>query len=145
MLVLMWRLSGGELPALALAGQGVARLQHFRQLVEAHFREHWSIARYADELSITADSLHALCVRQLRRTPTALVHERLVHQACLLLDGSNQPIARICVDLGFGSASHFSRFFKRWKGQGPKAWREQARATAAGGQAQASTSYADWP
>ena len=144
-LVLMWRLSGGELPDVPIASQGAARLQQFRQLVEANFRAHWSIDRYAQALSITADSLHALCVRQLKRPPTALVHERLVHQACLLLDGSHLPVERVASDLGFGSASHFSRFFKRWKGVGPKAWRETSRVRAAAGQTVPPASYADWP
>lgn len=143
-LVLMGRLAGSALPA-PVAGQGAARLQRFRHLVEAQLREHWPIARYASELSMSPDRLHDLCVRTLGRTPTALVHERVAHEACLLLSGSDLSVERVAADLGFHSASHFSRFFKRWRAVGPKAWREQARQRARAGQGGLPQSYADWP
>jgi AraC family transcriptional regulator, transcriptional activator of pobA len=144
-LVLMWRIAARE-PSHTLAGPPrEPRLQRFRHLVEARFREHWTIGRYAAELSLTADRLHDLCLRHLGRTPLALLHQRLVHEACLLLSGSAQPIERLAGDLGFASASHFSRFFKRHLGLGPKAWREQSRAKAAAGLPALPASYADWP
>jgi AraC family transcriptional activator of pobA len=144
-LVVLWRIAGREAAAPASAGHGDPRLQRFRHLVEAQFRAHWTIARYAAELAMSADRLHDLCVRTLARTPIALVHQRLAREACLLLSGSDLSIERLAADLGFASASHFSRFFKRWMGVGPKAWREQSRAQAAAGKPGLPTSYADWP
>ena len=54
-------------------------------------------------------------------------------------------LERLADDLGFASASHFSRFFKRWTGSGPRDWRARVRAQAASGAPQAPLSYADWP
>ena len=148
-LVALWRLSSREgadaAPASAGAGSPTPRLLRFRHLVEAQFREHWTVARYARELSISPDRLHDLCVRALGRSPLALVHQRVVREACALLAGTDLSVERLAADLGFGSASHFSRFFKRWMTVGPKAWREQVRAQAAAGRRLGPASYADWP
>ena len=96
-------------------------------------------------MSLSADRLHDLCVRALGRSPITLVHQRLAREACLLLSGSDLSVERLSADLGFTSASHFSRFFKRHMNLGPKAWREQSRAQAAAGKPGLPTSYADWP
>ncbi|MDP1534617.1 MAG: AraC family transcriptional regulator, partial [Rubrivivax sp.] len=147
-LVLMWRLAARELATSAAApteGHSAQRLQRFRHLVEAQFRDHWTMARYAAELSLTPDRLHDLCVRALGRAPTALVHQRLVREACLLLASSDLSIERLGAELGFGSASHFSRFFKRWMALAPKAYRAQSRQRVSTGQDATPQSYADWP
>ena len=144
-LVMLWRIAGRDAGTMHASGPATLRLQRFRHLVEAQFREHWTMARYASELSTSADRLHDLCVRTLARTPIALVHKRLAREACLLLSGSELSIERLAGELGFSSASHFSRFFKRWMSVGPKAYREQSRALAASGRSLPLASYADWP
>lgn len=142
-LVLLWRLTSrdhgpeAELP-------GPERLLRFRHLVEAQFRHHWPVARYAQELAISPDRLHDLCVRALGRPPLALVHQRVVREACSLLAGTDLPVEHVAQDLGFGSGSHFSRFFRRWTGSAPGRWRAQTRAQAASGRP-STASYADWP
>jgi AraC-like DNA-binding protein len=145
-LVMLWRMAAHDTAdAPGAAGAAAHRQQRIRHLVEAQFRDHRPVARYAAELSISADRLHDLCVRTLERTPLALVHQRLVREACLLLAGSDLSVERLAADHGFASASHFSRFFKRWMTVGPKAWRERVRAQAAAGQPLGPASYADWP
>ncbi|MCP5269609.1 MAG: helix-turn-helix transcriptional regulator [Burkholderiaceae bacterium] len=143
-LVALWRqASHTGVEAAAAPGQG--RLLRFRHLVEAQFRHHWPVARYAQELTISADRLHDLCVRTLGRPPLALVHQRVVREACSLLAGTDLSVEHVAQDLGFGSGSHFSRFFRRWTGSAPGQWRRQTRALAAAGRPPAPTSYADWP
>ncbi len=144
-LVLLWRLAGSDLPSPARLGAAADRLRRFRQLVEVHFREHWTVARYAAELSISPDRLHDQCARRLGRTPIALVHQRLAHEARLLVGGSDQTIERLALDLGFGSTSHFSRFFKRWASVAPMTYRERIRQLAATDRGGVPASYADWP
>jgi len=144
-LVMLWRLTSREGAEPAPAARGHQRLLQFRHLVEVQFRQHWPVARYAAELAISPDRLHDLCTRTLGRAPIALVHQRVVREACSLLAGTDLPVERLAVDLGFGSASHFSRFFKRWMGAAPKAWRAQARSQAAAGRPLGPASYADWP
>jgi AraC-like DNA-binding protein len=144
-LVGLWRLSSHDATEPMSPGPGGRRLLRFRHLVEAQFRAHWPIARYAGELGLSPDGLHDLCVRTLKRTPLALVHQRIVREACSLLAGTDLSVDRLASDLGFSSASHFSRFFKRWMGVGPKGWRSQVRGMAAAGLPQQPVSYADWP
>jgi len=144
-LVAMWRLSsreGGH--AMDSAPEG-HRLLRFRHLVEAQFRAHWPVSRYAKELGISPDRLHDLCVSTLERAPLALVHQRVLQEACSLLAGTDLSVERLAGDLGFSSASHFSRFFKRWMDTGPRDWRRQVRHLAAAGLPQRPVSYADWP
>jgi AraC family transcriptional regulator, transcriptional activator of pobA len=150
-LVTLWRLTSrdGAEPVPGARGaqgpRGHQRLLRFRHLVEAQFRQHWPVARYAAELALSADRLHELCVGTLGRPPLALVHQRLVREACSLLAGTDLAVERLAADLGFGSASHFSRFFRRWMGTPPSAWRAQVRAQAAAGRPVGPASYADWP
>lgn len=143
-LVLLWRLSSGEhdaepgLPA-------PQRLLQFRHLVEAQFRSHWPLARYAAELGISPDRLHDLCVRALGRPPLELLHQRLLREACSLLAGTDLPVERVALELGFTGSSAFSRFFRRGLRHSPSAWRAAVRAQAAAGPAAAAPNYADWP
>lgn len=144
-LVMLWRLTSHTQADVPASGGSDARLRRFRHLVEAQFRSHWPVARYAAELAISADRLHDLCVQALGRTPLALVHQRVVREACSLLAGTDLAVERIATDLGFGSGSHFNRFFRRWAGVPPGQWRRQARAQAATGRPAGPASYADWP
>lgn len=52
---------------------------------------------------------------------------RRIHAEDLLLN-TNRSIQSIAFELGFASASNFSRSFKRWTGHSPKSYRESARA-----------------
>lgn len=144
-LVWMWRLGQAGTPEVGSAAGAVQRLQRFRQLVEAQYREHWPVARYAQALAITPDRLHDLCLRSVGRPPLTLIHQRVVLEACRLLGATDLAVEAIGADLGFGSASHFSRFFRRWTDASPRTWREQARRRASAGPAALPGSYADWP
>lgn len=144
-LVWMWRLGGRDSLELPDVGVGTRRLLRFRQLVEAQFREHWPIARYAAALSTTPDRLHDLCTRSVGQPPLALVHQRVVREACRLLGHTDLGVGAVAGELGFASASHFSRFFRRWTDTSPQAWRERARQRAEAGQTALPAGYADWP
>lgn len=144
-LVMLWRLGSSTGDELPRGGAVAPRLLRFRHLVEAQYRAHWPLARYAAELGLSVDRLHDLCQRSLGRSPLVLLHQRLVREACSLLAGTDLAVERVAVDLGFGSSSHFSRFFKRWQQQSPSAWRRHARAQSAAGRSALPASYADWP
>jgi AraC-like DNA-binding protein len=144
-LIMLWRLTTSERDEPQALGPGAQRLLRFRHLVEAQFRAHWPVWRYADELGVSTDRLHELCAQRLGRSPLQLVHQRLVREACSLLVETDLPVARIASELGFGTVSSFSRFFKRWQGHGPQAWRVEARRHRLAGKVAQPSSYADWP
>lgn len=145
LLVTILRLSGLDDSALEGSGAPSRFLQHFRQLVETNFRAHWPVARYAASIGISHDRLHAICVRILRRTPKALIAERLAREAGLGLEHSTLSIEELSFVLGFRDPAHFSHFFKRMTGFAPGAFRKRMAGPARDGRSESPANFADWP
>lgn len=145
LLVSMMRISGVEEVALRSHGARSDLLQRFRQLVEMHFREHWTVAAYARTLGIAPDRLHAICTAQLAKTPKALIAERVAREAGLRLERSSLTIEQLSHSLGFRDPAHFSNFFKRTTGMRPGEYRRLMAAPEADRPATSPTGFADWP
>lgn len=86
------------------------------RLVESHYREHWSIARYANKLGIGKTRLNRLCQRYGGRTAIDLLQSRLTLEAQRHLIYTSKPAAHIAYALGFEDPAYFARFFKRRTG-----------------------------
>lgn len=81
-----------------------------------------SLAETANALGVSQRGLR----RQLEQTGTSfrqLARERRERHARKQLARSNKPIQTIAFELGFDSASNFSRSFKSWTGDTPSAFR----------------------
>lgn len=142
-LILLWRQSLRDVQGPRPALHQHRILPAFRQLIEAHFRDRWTIARYAAQLNITPDRLHDICTKVLGRTPRLLVQQRLTYEAQLLLERSSKSMDQIAHDLGFKTAAHFNRAFAKATGQPPARYRKsRQRADTAPIQ---SETFADWP
>jgi len=144
-LVHCWRISGLEDVSMRGHSTNSIILLGFRNLVELHFREHWTIAHYARALEISHDRLHDISVRTLRRTPLQLVHERVIHEAGQRLVRSGFTIEQIAADLGFPTTTYFSRFFSRQTGLSPGRYRREAISKLLSSGSPQSDSFADWP
>ncbi|MCO5162059.1 MAG: AraC family transcriptional regulator [Mesorhizobium sp.] len=142
-LALLLRVSGGGEAAIPSAGERASLLQRFRQLVEMNFRSHWTIAQYAQALSISTDRLHAISKAGVGKTPKELVSERLAHEAATRLERSSLTIEQLGNVLGFGDPAHFSNFFRKMRGMPPGRYRRLAASTEEGRQMPAR--FADWP
>ena len=145
LLVIIWRsllTSGASVPNRSDAGQA---LQAFRQLVELNFRMRWRVVDYAEELGMTRDRLHDICVRNIGKSPHQLLRERTIAEAEALLLRSNRTIDQISDFLGFQSASHFSRFFRNANGVPPGAYRRSLLGQAGFSEVPTGKNYADWP
>jgi AraC family transcriptional regulator, transcriptional activator of pobA len=140
-LLLLWRRSGMAGAAAGERGTGSLALERFAHLIELHYREHWRVGAYARALGITADHLHALCIRQTGGGPLTLIHRRMIEEACVRLEQTGQPVEQVAYSLGFRDAAYFNRFFRRLTGFAPGAWR-RARQEAALRQ---TPNYAAWP
>ena len=142
--VLIWRLTSDH-DALATAGQRNSRLlQHFRQLLETHFRERWQVTQYARELGVTSDRLNDICRRALGRSPRDLIQDRLMYEARLLLERSSRTNDEIAAMLGFSDVAHFSKSFRSVVGEPPGRYRRRLQS----GRRQTVSeerNYADWP
>lgn len=144
-LVLLLRVSGGTQTPLPASGERLALLQRFRQLVEMNFRSHWTIADYADALSISTDRLHAICRAGIGKSPKALVSERLAHEAATRLERSSLTIEQLGHLLGFGDPAHFSNFFRKMRGMPPGRFRTMMLTQRAGQQQAPSPRFSEWP
>ena len=145
MLVMLWRHQVRPDDLRLAGGSSSLILQQFRQSVETHFRDRWSVARYAAALNMSADRLHDICRRTLGKSPLRLIHERLGYEAQVLLERSPMTLDQIAEFLGFRSAAQFSNFFKALHGVRPGAWRKAQRGSGTQAGARATRSYADWP
>jgi AraC family transcriptional activator of pobA len=105
--------------------RGQQRTASFSRLVEQHFREHWSVARYAAELAITAAQLNNVCRRSLGCTALEHVHRRVLLEAKRNLIYTTMTVAQIADLLGFSDVAYFSRFFRRLERVSPRDFRQQ--------------------
>lgn len=119
--------------AEASRSRKAAQLERFRALVDAHFREHRPVERYAHELGISAGQLGRLCREQLGQSTLDLIHARLLHEAQRELVYSSLGIKQIAAELGFDDDAYFGRFFRKQTGQTPTAFRQAARRQLAAG------------
>jgi AraC family transcriptional activator of pobA len=143
LLILLWRHT--ERPDVAALAQAQRILQHFRNLLEIHFRERWHVQQYADAIGISTDRLHDICQRNLFKPPRQLIHERLMHEACLMLERSNYTVEQISGRLGFADVGHFSRFFRKMSGTPPGRYRNLKKDLSEAPASRSPMSYSDWP
>jgi len=139
----LWRsVISGEAPdEAAHKGDGTRLVGNFLQLVELHYRDGWAVARYAAALGVTEDKLHAHCKREKGVSPRAVVHVRLIEEACTRLQQLDLPVEQIGFGLGFRDPGYFSRFFRKHQGVSPGAYRRRSRLE----QMRRGASYAAWP
>ncbi|OLL31799.1 AraC family transcriptional regulator [Burkholderia sp. SRS-W-2-2016] len=104
--------------------RGHVHLKAFYSLVEKHYREHLAISRYAEQLGVTAVYLNMVCQRLAGKSALALVHQRLMLEAKRSLTYTALSIAQISDFLGFTEPAYFTRFFKRFTGVTPNAFRK---------------------
>lgn len=90
-----------------------------------------SVADHAAALGVTQAHLIDVCRAETGRTAAALLIDRLLHAARVLLVTTQMPVEDIAQRLGFDSAALFARFIQHHTNQTPNALR-RAAAVAAG-------------
>ena len=136
----LWRACASDSESDALAVTAPTA-QRFRQLVEMHYRDNFSVGDFCRVLNVTRGRLHASCIRTLGRSPQKLVHDRLGAEARLRLAQSALSIEQIAYSLGFRDPAYFNRFFHRMSGVSPGAYRKAVRVAPPTEQ----TSFEAWP
>ncbi|MBU6444120.1 MAG: 4-hydroxyphenylacetate catabolism regulatory protein HpaA [Alphaproteobacteria bacterium] len=115
-----------EPPASVAVRQEDVRLFHaFGELIEAHFREQWLIARYAGTLAITEGRLADICKRMTGHSPKRILAERMMREARQRLLYSNATVSEIAYALGFKDPAYFCRVFTEAAGLPPSQFRSQ--------------------
>ena len=100
-------------------------LQRFHELVEQHFLEHWTVAQYADALSVTPTHLSRLARAATGHSASHVILNRVVREARRNLVYTNLPISAIAYALGFKDPAYFSRVYSTATGFSPRVFRDQ--------------------
>ncbi len=99
----------------------------FRALVEAHYREQWSVPDYAAALHVSDSRLNRVCRALAGRSAFDVVQERVLLEARRRLIYISAPVSQLAYELGFQDAAYFCRFFKRHSGVTPTEFRRLRR------------------
>ncbi len=100
-----------------------ATVGELRALIEAGFRTNRRLADYAEKLGMTADRLNEHCKRATGVTAGHLLRQRVLTEAKRQLLFTDLSASEIAYELGFADPTHLSRFFKRYTGLSPSAFR----------------------
>lgn len=104
-------------------------LREFRDLVDRHFLDRWTVADYARKLGYAERTLTRACLELEARTAKRIIDERLALEARRMIANSDDTIDAIAFALRFQDASNLSQFFRRVTGATPSEFRRLWRAT----------------
>ena len=115
----------------ARADSAPARLvAAYTDLIERDFHQHAGVADYAAKLGVTPTHLSRCCRQTSGKSALALLNDRILFEARLLLRDTKDPVQKIAADLGFGSAAYFTRAFQAHAGLTPSKFRQKGPLTA---------------
>ena len=119
------RLSARSLKAQPARHEDLQVFHRFNALIEAHYREHWSLGQYAGQMGVTEARLNDICRRIADLPSKRLIHDRVMQEAKRLLLFTGSSSNEICYLLGFKDPAYFSRFFARNAGMSPGEYRQR--------------------
>ena len=91
-----------------------------REMIESHYREHLSLADYAQKLRVSTTHLNCLCREYHGTSALNVLHQRLLLEAKRSLQYTSMTITQVSDYLGFSDVTYFSRFFRKREGVTPK-------------------------
>lgn len=101
------------------------RIERICKYIHDRYEDAIDFRALAGRMSLDQTSLCRFFKRATGRTLTAYVNELRVGAAAQLLMDTDLSILDICFRSGFGNYSNFNRQFKRMKGYGPRALRQE--------------------
>jgi AraC family transcriptional activator of pobA len=96
-----------------------------RMLVNRHFGEEWTVARFVSELGTTPYLLDKAVRAIFGRPVKQMVMERRLLEAKRLLNFTIRSVEDIGRDSGFDDPAYFSRFLRKQTGEAPSDWRRR--------------------
>jgi AraC-like DNA-binding protein len=103
-----------------LASQGqFGKIAKAVRRIHAAFGERLTVARLADEAGMSIPTFHAHFRTVTHSSPMQYLKSVRLHQARLLMLREEKRASAACLDVGYESASQFSREFKRLFGRSP--------------------------
>ena len=101
-----------------------SRFARFEELVEAHYADRWSVADYAQALSVTPVHLTRISRTATGMPASRVIEERIVREARRSLVYTDLPVSVVAYALGFEDPAYFSRLFSRATGMSPRRFRD---------------------
>ncbi|MEL6531567.1 MAG: AraC family transcriptional regulator [Pseudomonadota bacterium] len=98
-------------------------VERFAALLEGSFHQGFGVADYAESLGVTPTHLSRICREAAGRPAHALIHERVMHEARVLLSDTTLSAKAISERLGFSSPAYFTRAFAQYTGATPGEFR----------------------
>lgn len=98
-------------------------IRQYNLLVEGYYRKEHRVQFYASQLHRSPKTLSNLFALYNRRSPLAVIQDRIVLEAKRLLVYTNKSAKEIAHYLGFEDAAYFSNFFKKQTGVTPQDFR----------------------
>lgn len=95
----------------------------YTHLIEQDFRSGKGVAEYAAALGVTATHLTRVCRLTTGRSAKAILSDRVLFEARLLLVDTKEPVQTVAQSLGFTSAAYFTRAFQHHTGSTPSDFR----------------------
>ena len=102
-------------------------IHDFETQVNKNFKTRHAVADYAKLKHITANYLNTICKKIKGKSAGQIIRDRIILEAKRLLTHSDITIAQIGYDLGFEDNSYFGRFFKKYTGHTPAAFRIESK------------------
>lgn len=109
----------------ARGGSGL--ILHFLYLLNNHYSVHHEVKWYAEQLSVSPNSLSVALKNAYGKSANRFIDERLLEKAQQYLSDDSYSIQQVADMLNFSDQSAFGKFFKRIAGVSPKAFREGKR------------------
>lgn len=92
-------------------------VRQYNFLVETHYKNKHQVKFYAEQLFKSPKTLSNLFALYNHKSPVLIIQERLASEAKRLFYYTDKTAKEIAYELGFESAAHFGKFFKRLTGQ----------------------------
>jgi len=108
-------------------GESELLVQRFRLALEEHLPRIVEVGEFADLLNVSRTHLNNGLRRHTGRSPSELIHEKMLLEAKRRLLHSSLTVAEIAFELKFQDPSYFGRFFRKHTGMTPGAYRESTQ------------------
>jgi AraC-like DNA-binding protein len=95
----------------------------FSNLVEQHYSEGQLLKYYATRMHISEKTLSRIVRKHANQTPAHVIRDRILLEACRLLNSTSLSVKEIAYMLHFSDPAHFIRVFKQGKNCTPQEYR----------------------